>query len=319
MDHGRKQRIFIDGSAGTTGLHILQRLQERDDIALITLPEELRKDDGARKEALNRADIAILCLPNEAAVQAAEMVENDRTSLIDTSSSHRTEPGWEYGFPELKGRREAIRQSRRIANPGCHASGFVALVEPLVRAGVLPKDVRLSCFSLTGYSSNGKKVISYYESPERSPLLSGARLYALDQQHKHLKEMCGICGLIHKPVLCPVLNPYYSGIEVIVPLFAAELGLSRKSVGELYRSYYTDGVVRFVEDQTERGYLSSVALSGRDDMEITVQGNDERILLIARYDNLGKGACGAAIQNLNLLLGVDECTGLVTRPPTEAY
>lgn len=313
------KKVFIDGSTGTTGLHLSERLSKREDVRLITLPEDLLKDESARREALNRADIAFLCLPNEAALQAAEMIENDDTAVIDTSSSHRTLPGWAYGFPELKGFREAIKRSKRIANPGCHASGFIALVAPLVQSNVLSAQAKLSCFSLTGYSSNGKTSIRCYEAAERDALLTGARLYGLAQRHKHLREMRRICGLEYEPILCPVLNPYYSGTEVIVPVFAEELAVAPEELGDIYRSYYSEGLVKYAEDPVEpwvipaeRGYLSSYAFAGRDDMQVTVAGNGERVLLIARYDNLGKGACGAAIQNMNLLLGVAEDTGLVT-------
>ena len=303
-------KVFIDGGAGTTGLQIRERLSGRDEIEMVSLPEAFRKDVSARKDALNRADIAFLCLPTEAALEAAELAENPDTIIIDTSSAHRTHPDWVYGFPELRGQREAIRHSRRIANPGCHASGIIALVAPLVQNGVLSPETELSCFSLTGYSSNGKKVIGYYEAEQREPLLNGARLYGLEQQHKHLKEIKHICSLQKEPILCPVLNPYYSGIEVVVPLFADSVSIPFSGLCDLYQEYYGDGLVSFVDDRSEDRFLSSVALSGRDDMRLMIRGNEERFTLIARYDNLGKGACGAAIQNMNLLLGLDERTGL---------
>ena len=304
-------RIFIDGSAGTTGLRIRERLSERRDVELIVLPEEIRKDENARRDALNRADVAFLCLPDAAAEEAAAMIENDHTAVIDTSTAHRTAPGWVYGFPEVGGLRERIRQSKRIANPGCHASGFIALIAPLVRAGLLDAGAQLTCFSLTGYSGGGKKMIAEYEGEERSPLLDAPRQYGLSQQHKHLPEMAAISGLSVPPCFCPIVADFYSGMEVSVPLFASQLRGTPAQIREIYRETYAGPVVRYVEAGDEGGFLSAAALSGSDGMEISVTGNDGRILLTARYDNLGKGASGAAIQNLNLLLGADETAGLV--------
>ncbi len=304
-------KIFIDGSAGTTGLRIRERLEARTDIQLITLSEELRKDTESRREALNQADIAFLCLPDVAAIEAVSLIENGHTAVIDTSTAHRTDPTWEYGFPELFGRREKIRTSKRIANPGCHAGGFVALVEPLVREGVLSPSAALSCTSLTGYSGGGKKMIAEYEADDRDVLLGAPRVYGLTQTHKHLPEMSKICGLEQAPVFCPIVAPFYSGMEVTVPLFSKDVAGGMEAVKAVYRAYYQSGVVSFAESADEAGMLSSAALSGRDDMQITVVGNAERMLLVARFDNLGKGASGAAIQNMNLLLGVDETRGLV--------
>ncbi len=304
-------KVFIDGSAGTTGLRIRERLSERHDLELILLPEELRKDTEARREALNSADVAFLCLPDVAAIEAVSLVENPNTAIIDTSTAHRVNPAWEYGFPELCGRREAIAASKRIANPGCHASGFVALVEPLVRAGVLAPDASLTAYSLTGYSGGGKKMIAEYEGEGRDMLLDAPRMYGLTQSHKHLPEMSRVCGLSSAPIFCPVVASYYSGMEVTVPLFGSDVKGGRDAISEVYRTYYQNGLVRFTEAADESGFLSANAFSGRDDMQITVTGNDERILLVARFDNLGKGASGAAIQNMNILLGVDEGTGLV--------
>lgn len=213
-------KVYIDGSAGTTGLRIHERLAGRRDLTLLQLPEAERKNIQARSQALNEADVAFLCLPDEAAVEAVSLVHNERTVLIDTSTAHRVQAGWTYGFPELPGQRERIAASRRIANPGCHASGFVALVAPLVEAGLLAADARLSCFSLTGYSGGGKKMIAEYEAQERSPLLDAPRMYALDQQHKHLPEMAALCGLVHAPVFSPVVADYFCGMEVVVPLCA---------------------------------------------------------------------------------------------------
>ncbi|MBQ5390619.1 MAG: N-acetyl-gamma-glutamyl-phosphate reductase [Clostridia bacterium] len=304
-------KVFIDGSAGTTGLRIHERLSERTDIELLILPEELRKDVSARRDALHSADIAFLCLPDDAAREAVALAEGSKVAIIDTSTAHRTTTGWEYGFPELYGRRKRIAESKRIGNPGCHASGFIALVEPLMRKGLLRKNVMLNCFSLTGYSGGGKKMIAEYESADRSTLLDAPRMYGLTQQHKHLKEMQKLCGLDTPPVFCPIVAPFYSGMEVTVPLSPKQLNGNIENIREVYRSYYKNGLVRFAETADEGGFLAANAFSGRDDMQITVCGNAERILLVARYDNLGKGASGAAIQNMNLLLGTDEATGLV--------
>ena len=303
-------KIFIDGSAGTTGLRIRERLADRKDLELITLTEELRKDTEARRAALNAADIAFLCLPDAAAIEAVSLVENPNTAIIDTSTAHRTNGAWEYGFPELAGRRERIAASKRIANPGCHASGFVALVEPLVRHGILSPDAALTAYSITGYSGGGKKMIAEYEGDERDALLDAPRMYGLSQTHKHLPEMSAVCGLANAPIFCPVVAPFYSGMEVTVPIFASNVKGSVEDICEVYRGYYQNGLVRFVEKGDEGGFLSANALSGRDDMQITVCGNADRILLVARFDNLGKGASGAAIQNMNIMLGVKEDTGL---------
>ncbi len=305
------KKVFIDGSAGTTGLRIRERLADRHDIELTVLPEALRKDPAARRDALNAADVAFLCLPDAAAVEAVGMVEDPKTVVIDTSTAHRTAAGWEYGFPELLGRRERIAASTRIANPGCHASGFIALVEPLVRLGLLTPDASLSAFSLTGYSGGGKKMIADYESAS-TPLHLGGRQYALGQSHKHLPEMVRVCGLSTAPVFSPIIVPSYSGMETTIPLFAKDVKGSADDIRKAYADYYRSGLVRFIADSSERGILSSAALSGRDDMEVSVFGNDERLLLVARFDNLGKGASGAAIQNMNIVIGADERTGLVT-------
>ena len=308
------KRVFIDGSAGTTGLKVRERLATRSDIELVLLPEELRKDPAARKDALNSADIAFLCLPDAAAVEAVAMVENPSTVVIDTSTAHRTAEGWEYGFPELRGRRERIASSHRIANPGCHASGFIALVEPLVMCGIMPADAALCAFSLTGYSGGGKKMIAAYEEEHaHSPLFLGGRQYALGQSHKHLPEMAAVCGLAHPPVFSPVVVPHFSGMEVTVQVFAHVLKGGLAAVRDCYRDYYhAPGLVSYAEDPAaaEGGFLSSVGLASSDAMQVSAYGNDERVVLVSRFDNLGKGASGAAIQNMNIALGLPEDTGL---------
>ena len=304
-------KVFIDGSAGTTGLRIRERLSGRKDIGLIILPEETRKDPSARAEALNTAAVSFLCLPDAAAAEAASFVTNPDAVIIDTSTAHRVAEGWVYGMPELAGQREKISTAKRIANPGCHATGFISLVAPLTAAGLIRKDARLSCFSLTGYSGGGKKMIAEYEAPGRDPLYQAPRQYGLTQSHKHLPEMTKLCGLDYAPVFCPVVAPYYAGMEVTVPLTPAETAASPEEIREVYRAYYQDGLIRFAESSGENGFLSAGALAGRDSLEVSVFGNEERILLVSRFDNLGKGASGAAIQNMNIALGLDEAEGLV--------
>ena len=304
-------RVFIDGSAGTTGLRIRERLSDRKDLQLLILPEEIRKDSSARADALNSADISFLCLPDAAAAEAVSFVTSPDAVIIDTSTAHRTAGGWVYGMPELTGQREKIASAKRIANPGCHASGFIALIAPLVQRGLISRDARLSCFSLTGYSGGGKKMIAEYEAPEPDPLFQAPRQYGLGQTHKHLPEMAKVCGLAHMPVFCPIVAPYYAGMEVTVPLTPAETGASPDEIRRVYREYYQSGLIRFAEATEENGFLSAGALAGLDSMEVSVFGNEERILLVSRFDNLGKGASGAAIQNMNIALGLDEAEGLV--------
>lgn len=305
-----KISVFIDGSAGTTGLRIYERLSARDDLRLITLSEENRKDPAARKEAIHAADAVFLCLPDAAAIEAVELAEGSDTVIIDTSTAHRTAALWAYGFPELKGFRDVIRNSNRIANPGCHASGFIALVKPLIDEGLISPDTALTCFSLTGYSGGGKKMIAEYEAPDRDELLKGPRQYGLTQQHKHLKEMSYVCGLNIAPIFSPIVADYYAGMEVSVPLFAKDLKGNIENLKETYQRYYPGPLVHFDEKADESGFLSAAAFAGRDDMQVMVDGNEDRILLTARFDNLGKGASGAAIQNLNIKFGLDETAGL---------
>lgn len=307
------KKIFIDGSAGTTGLRIFERLENRNDVEIIKLSEEVRKDVGARKEAINSADIVFLCLPDAAATEAVSLADNENTVIIDTSTAHRTNPDWTYGFPELSNNREIIKTAKRIANPGCHASGFIALIEPLVAAGLIDKDTYLTCFSLTGYSGGGKKMIAEYEDENRSNLLSAPRQYGLTQQHKHLKEMAAISGLSNLPAFSPIVGDFYSGMEVSIPLFKKDLKGTMEDIKAVYGNVYKSGLVHFTDETDEGGFLSAAAFSGRDDMEVTVSGNDERILLTARFDNLGKGASGAALQNMNIVMGVPEDTGLCTK------
>ena len=297
-------KVFIDGSAGTTGLRIRGMLEKREDVQLIELPEAQRKDPAARKDALNRADVVFLCLPDDAAREAVALVENPDTIVIDASTAHRTSPGWAYGFPELSEQhRAAVAHGRRIANPGCYASGFIALVYPLVKAGIVSSDYPFVCHAVSGYSGAGKKGIAEYEAEGRSASYDTPRLYALSLQHKHLPEMKAVCGLTRTPVFNPYVCDYYCGMTVSVPLFADLLNkpVSLAQLEELYRSHYAGQ--RFVRLGTEPGgFVSANVLNGTNELEILVNGNEERFLLTARLDNLGKGASGAAIQNMNIAL-----------------
>ena len=306
------KKIFIDGKAGTTGLRIYERLGGRKDIEMITLSEELRKDENARREAICRADIAFLCLPDAAAKESVAMAENADTVIIDTSTAHRTNPSFAYGFPELSPAfEEKIRNSKRIAVPGCHASGFIALVHPLISAGILPASARLTCHSITGYSGGGKKMIEEYEAEGRDILLSAPRQYGLTQEHKHLKEMKAITGLESSPIFCPIVSDFYSGMVVTVPLFKEDVGgASIAELANVYQNLYQGPLVTFKENMDENGFISGAGLSGKDSMEISVLGNEDRMLLVARYDNLGKGASGAAVECLNIVLGCEKTLGL---------
>ncbi len=307
------KKIFIDGKAGTTGLRIYERLAERNDIELITLSDEERKDMSARKRALNESDIAFLCLPDDAARESVSLIENDRTVVIDTSTAHRTLEGWTYGFPELSERiAEGLPTAKRIAVPGCHASGFIALVYPLIEKGIIDKNALLTCHSITGYSGGGKKMIAEYEGEGRDRLLDAPRQYALGQKHKHLKEMKAITGLEYEPIFCPIVSDFYSGMTVTVPIFKSQLndGYTAEDIKTAYAEKYDTELVKYVGSADSSGFVSGGKLSLKDSMQIAVEGNDERILLVAMYDNLGKGASGAAVECLNYVLGVDKTCGL---------
>ncbi len=305
-------KVFIDGKAGTTGLRIFERLQKRDDVKIVSLSENSRKDPAARKEAINGADVVFLCLPDDAAREAVTLAENPHTVVIDASTAHRTQAGWAYGYPELSPRfRAAVQSGKRIANPGCYASGFLALVYPLVQGGILPPDYPLVCHAVSGYSGAGKKGIEQYESENRDRSLQTPRLYALGLTHKHLPEMTKISGITRTPVFNPYICDYECGMSVTVPLFTDLLSRSvtKEDLTEFYREWYKGE--RFVGvGREESGFLCANALNGTNRLEIFVNGNEERILLVSRLDNLGKGASGAAIQNMNLALGLDEGLGL---------
>ena len=307
-------KIFIDGSQGTTGLKIYERFAERDGIELLKIDEDKRKDARERAKMINASDITFLCLPDAASIEAVSLVENDAVKIIDTSTAHRTNPEWAYGFAELdKAFREKIRTSHRIAVPGCYASGFNAIVYPLVNHGVIKPDYPLTCYAMSGYTGAGKKGIAQYEDPNRDGELDSPRQYALSQEHKHLKEMKAISGLSRIPFFAPHICDYPRGMVVSIPLFADMLDkkMTKADIREVFASHYEGENFIKVRDL---GYSESMIgannFAGRDDMEIEVNGNDKRILVTARFDNLGKGASGAAIQCMNIALGLDETTGL---------
>ena len=313
-----KPKVYIDGSAGTTGLRINERFAGRDDIELIRIPEESRKDNDVRKKFLNEADIAFLCLPDDAAREAVSLMDpaNDRTVIIDTSTAHRTEEGWAYGVPELAPEfRERIRTSKRIAGPGCYASGFIMMAYPLIKEGIIGTDYPVTISALSGYSGAGKKAIAVYEG-DKPEDYNAPRPYALSQQHKHLKEMKAICGLDREPIFTPVVDDYYSGMIVTLPLYGHLLKkrVSPAGLRDVLAGYYKEErfirVMPFGAEAETGGFLSAGDMAGRDDACIYVTGNDDRLLINACFDNLGKGASGAAIQCMNIVMGIDEATGL---------
>ena len=306
-------KVFIDGREGTTGLRIIDRLSGRKDIELMLIPEELRKDPNERRKYLNACDVAFLCLPDAAAIEAVSMIENENVRVIDTSTAHRTNPDWVYGFPELyDDLAKKLPTAKRVAVPGCHASGFNAIVAPLTEAGVLPHDALVTCFSLTGYSGGGKKMIAEYEGDGKGDELYSARIYALSQTHKHLPEMAAISKLDNKPIFSPIVDDYYSGMLVTVPFFGSGVKGGIEAVKKAYVDKYSSKKFIDISDLNGEGsaMLGSNNLSGKDKMQIFVTGNEERFTVSARFDNLGKGASGAAVQCMNIMLGFDEAEGL---------
>jgi len=308
-----KPKVYIDGKEGTTGLQIYDRLSVRDDIELLLIDEEKRKDVQERKKLMNAADIVFLCLPDAAAMEAVGLIENPATRVIDASTAHRTNPNWVYGFAELGiEQRCAIEQAKRVANPGCHATGFISVVYPLVKMGILPADALLSCFSLTGYSGGGKKMIAQYEAADKGAELFAPAPYGMGQTHKHLPEMQKICGLTHKPVFVPIVDDYYKGMATTVSFHMTQLqGVSTVAeVQQKLAAYYTGSTMVQVAEGTDTGKLYGNAKAGSDTLELIVSGTDERFTITALFDNLGKGASGAAVQNMNIMLGFEETTGL---------
>ena len=309
-----KTKVYIDGQSGTTGLQIYDRIGQREDLELLRIPEELRHDPDERKKYLNSADIVFLCLPDEGAREAVSFIDNPNVRVIDASTAHRTNPDWTYGYPELsKAQREAIRTSKRVANPGCHATGFISTTAPLVAMGVIPKDYPMSCYSLTGYSGGGKKMIAEYEAEGRSELLNAPGSYGLNLQHKHLPEMQTVTGLAYPPVFMPVVDDYYKGMATTIML-QNRLLPGQPSAEEIcakladyYRNEHFVSVVPFGENDSK---LYANKLAGTNRLEIVVCGHEEQTTVTAVFDNLGKGASGAAVQNMNIMLGLPEETGL---------
>lgn len=312
-------KVYIDGQEGTTGLKILERFEGRNDIKLIRISDEKRKDPAERARLINSADYVFLCLPDEASREAVSFVDNDHVRIIDASTAHRTNPGWAYGFPELSPEhREKIKTSNRVAVPGCYASGFAAVVYPLVKNGIIPADYPVFAYATSGYSGAGKKAIAVYEGDDKPYEFNSPRQYALSQQHKHLPEMQAVSGLTHKPMFNPMVCDYFSGMVVSVPIQTRTLNSSvtAKQVHEMYAKHYEGA--KMVEvmplmsaDEQKSFFLASNTLSGINKLQVFVFGNDEQILLCARLDNLGKGASGAAVQCLNIMMGIDETAGLV--------
>lgn len=309
-----KTKVYIDGQSGTTGLQIYDRIGQREDLELLRIPEELRHDPDERKKYLNSADIVFLCLPDEGAREAVSFIDNPNVRVIDASTAHRTNPDWTYGYPELsKAQREAIRTSKRVANPGCHATGFISTTAPLVAMGVIPKDYPMSCYSLTGYSGGGKKMIAEYEAEGRSLLLDAPGIYGLNLQHKHLPEMQTVTGLAYPPVFMPVVDDYYKGMATTIMLQNRLLPgqPSAEEICAKLADYYRDehfvSVVPFGENDSK---LYANKLAGTNRLEIVVCGHEEQTTVTALFDNLGKGASGAAVQNMNIMLGLPEETGL---------
>lgn len=312
-----KTKVFIDGSEGTTGLRIHERFQGREDIELLPIAPELRKDKTERGRLINQSDVTFLCLPDEAARESVGLVENEKVKIIDTSTAHRTAEGWAYGFPELsEEHRRKIHTGNRVAVPGCYASGFISIVYPLAAGGILPRDYPVSAFALSGYSGAGKKTIGVYEAEARPAELDAPREYALSQSHKHLKEMQKVTGIARAPLFSPMICDYYSGMLLTVPLYGDLL--SGSGTPEKVHAFLTDyyrkekliKVMPFGSEGNSGGFLAANACAGWDGMELYVTGNEERILVSARFDNLGKGASGAAIQCLNIMLGCEEDKGL---------
>lgn len=307
--------VFIDGREGTTGLQIYDRLAKRGDCKILILPEEKRKDVAARKECINNSDVSFLCLPDAAAKEAVALIENKDVKVIDASTAHRTAEGWVYGFPELsKERRAMIERAKYVANPGCHATGFISLVSPLVTRGIVGADYPFVAHSVTGYSGGGKKMIAEYESIGRDASLDSPRQYSLALTHKHLPEMVKECSLAHAPIFNPIVSDFYCGMCVTVPLYRSLLLKKYRpdDIREFFAEYYAlQNFIKIAQKEEIPAYLAANELAGTNYLKVYVCGNDDMILLCSVFDNLGKGASGAAVQNMNIMLGLDETFSLI--------
>ena len=309
-----KPKIYIDGQAGTTGLQILDRLRSRDDITLLLIDEDKRHNDMERRRLMHEADLVFLCLPDKAAVEAVALSEGCGCRLIDASTAHRTNPAWVYGFPELsRGWKEAIMGAERVANPGCHATGFISSVAPLRAAGIILPDYPVNCFSLTGYSGGGKGMIADYEAENRPESLSSPRIYGLSLSHKHLPEMQKVCGLETAPMFCPIVDDYYKGMATTIQLHNHNLpgNPTGADIHEALCEHYKDSALVSVAPLGyDQSMIAANTFAGKDSLQLIVCGNAQNTIVTALFDNLGKGASGAAVQNMNLMLGFEETAGL---------
>ena len=310
-----RTKVYIDGQAGTTGLQIFDRIGAREDLELMRIDEDKRHDPDERRKFLNAADIVFLCLPDDGAREAVSLIDNPNVRVIDASTAHRTADGWTYGFPELSAeQRAAIASSHRVANPGCHATGFISCAAPLIRMGIVPADYPLTCFSLTGYSGGGKKMIANYEAEDKAQALFAPGIYGLTLQHKHIPEMVKVCGLQSAPVFLPVVDDYYKGMATTIMLHNRLLpgAPSAQDICEKLQEYYRDAHFVSVMPFGSNGpTIYANELAGTNQLRIVVCGHEEQTSVTALFDNLGKGASGAAVQNMNIMLGIDEATGLV--------
>lgn len=303
-----KPKVYIDGKEGTTGLQIYERLGNRDDIELLLIDEDKRKDTEERRKLLNAADLVFLCLPDAAAIEAVSLIDNPNTRVIDASTAHRTNPDWDYGFPELSGEHlEKIKTSKRVANPGCHATGFISCVYPLVAAGVLPKDYPLTAYSLTGYSGGGKKLIAEYEAADRDVRHESHRIYGTNLKHKHLPEMKSVCALEKEPVFSPILGDFYKGMATTILLPGFDAQMIHAALSAHYAGQKMVSVAPLGGDES---VIYASTLAGKDTLRIIVCGREDQTTVTALFDNLGKGASGAAVQNMNIMLGFEAVTGL---------
>jgi len=308
--------VFVDGQEGTTGLEINERLQKRSDVEILKIDPAKRKDAGERAKFINQADVVFLCLPDAASKEAVTLVDNPSTRIIDGSTAHRVAEGWAYGIPELSDRhRRDIEKAKRVSNPGCYSTGFIMLMYPLIKEGIVPADHPVTCHAVTGYSGGGRGLIEIFEADENNLKLSSPSFYSLNLSHKHLPEMQKHSGLAHSPIFTPIIGKYYRGMTVAIPLYTEKLKTTAAEINSLYSKYYKDQ--RFVkvlpmniQDSFEWGYLNAESCNYTNNIEILVFGDDRQALIAARLDNLGKGASGAAIQNMNIMLGLDEACGL---------
>ena len=307
-------KVYIDGQAGTTGLQIYERIGMREDLTLLRIDEDKRHDLSERKKFLNMADIVFLCLPDAGAIEAVSLIENPDVRVIDASTAHRTSDEWTYGFPELsREQRAAIAASKRVANPGCHATGLISSVAPLIRMGILPKDYPVTCYSLTGYSGGGKKMIAQYEAEGREEKLSAPGIYGLTLKHKHIPEMQKVTGLACPPVFMPVVDDYYKGMATSIMLQNRLLNgqpTAEEICARLSKYYADEHFVTVMPYDPKQGTLYANALAGTNHLQLVVCGYEEQTTVTALFDNLGKGASGAAVQNMNIMLGLPETMGL---------